>query len=63
MKISPMEAVLLHAGGRTDRKRDRHDDANNRFGNFANALDDDDDDNNNNNNNNNITNSKNYVRV
>jgi hypothetical protein len=31
MKIRPVGAEMFHAGGRTDRKTDRHDKANSRF--------------------------------
>ena len=36
-KIRPIGAELFHADGRTDRQTDRHDEANSRFSNFANA--------------------------
>jgi len=37
MKVRPVEAALFLAERQTDRRRDRHDDANSRFSQFANA--------------------------
>ena len=38
MKIRPVEVELFYADSRMDRRTDRHDEANGRFGNFSNAL-------------------------
>jgi hypothetical protein len=35
MKVRPVGAELSHVGGRTDRKAERHDEANSRFSQFC----------------------------